>query len=119
MPRKKPASAQDRELKIRLPADVWQRVEAQAQDEGRPFNRIVINDLAAIPDLRQQRKLADHVGEMGNVLARYASEIVMHQLSGEMLNAIDALLKAEGGAVSAAIERVRVLRNAMQATKRK
>jgi hypothetical protein len=56
---------------------------------------------------------------MGNVLARYASEIVMHQLSGEMLNAIDALLKAEGGAVSAAIERVRVLRNAMQATKRK
>jgi hypothetical protein len=41
----------------------------------------------------------------------------MHQLSGDLLNAVDALLKAEGGAVRAAIERVRVERNAMLKTK--
>jgi predicted DNA-binding protein len=122
-PKKRGSAGQVREYKIRLPLDVSERIEAKAKKEQRPQNRIIINELAAYPQLEEFRDLSRLIGESQNTLARYASEIVMHQLSGEMLNAVDTLLKAEGGAVPAAIERVRVLRNDMraheQATKRK
>jgi hypothetical protein len=121
--RKKTASAMAREFKLRLPDDVSERIIAKAEKTGWPQNRVIINELADYPRLEEIGALADHVGEMGNTLARYRSEIIMHKLSGDLLDAIDALLKAEGDAVRAAIERVRVERNAMlkteQATKRK
>src|SRR5262249_61656932 len=102
--RKKQPPPFGREFKIRLPEDIAARIKAKAEKEQRPQNRIIINELAAFPDLEQQRTLAENVATMGDVLARYGAEIVMHRLSDALLRAVDALLKAEGGAVPAAIE---------------
>jgi predicted DNA-binding protein len=123
-PRKQRGSAgQVREYKIRLPLDISERIEAKAKKEGRPQNRIIINELAAYPELEKFRDLSWMIGEAENTLARYAARIDWHGLSDDLLRAVDAVLKAEGGAVQAAIDKLRVVRNAMraheQATKRK
>ena len=113
-PRKKqPSPGQGREYKIRLPEDVAQRVEAKAKVEGRPQNRIIINELASVPDLEQTHKLAALVGDMEVVVARYAAQITLHDLSDALLKAVDAVLAARGGALPQAIERLRVARAGM------
>ena len=115
-PRKKsPTPGQGREYKIRLPEDVAQRIEAKAKEQVRPQNRVIINELAAIPDLEQTGKLATMVRDMEVVLARYAAQITSHDLSGQLLDAVDAVLNAEGGALTAAVERLRVVRAGMLA----
>ena len=113
-PRKKqPTPGQGREYKIRLPEDVAQRIEAKAKVEGRPQNRIIINELASVPDLEQTHKLAALVGDMEVVVARYAAQITLHDLSDALLKAVDAVLAARGGALPQAIERLRVARAGM------
>jgi hypothetical protein len=113
-PRKKqPAPGQGREYKIRLPEDIAQRIEAKAKSEGRPQNRIIINELASIPDLEQTRNLATLVRDMEVVVARYAAQITSHDLSDRLLSAVDAVLSAEGGALTAAVEKLRVVRAGM------
>jgi predicted DNA-binding protein len=110
-PRKKqPTPGQGREYKIRLPEDVAQRIEAKAKDEGRPQNRIIINELASVPDLEQTHKLATEVEHMHVVLAKYAAQITWNDLSTQLLTAVDAVLNAQGGALTAAIEKLRVVR---------
>ena len=113
-PRKKqPTPGQGREYKIRLPEDVAQRIEAKAKVEGRPQNRIIINELASVPHLEQTHKLATLVREMEVVVARYAAQITLHDLSHALLKAVDAVLAARGGALPQAIERLRVARAGM------
>jgi hypothetical protein len=115
-PRKKqPAPGQGREYKIRLPEDVAQRIEAKAKVEGRPQNRIIINELASVPDLEETHKLATLVGHMEVVIARYAAQITSHELSDRLLSAVDAVLNAQGGALTASVERLRVVRANMLA----
>jgi len=90
----------------------------KAKAEGRPQNRIIINELAEYPDLKLHGgKLAEHVGELGNMIARYSARIVMHDLSDELLHTIDTALDAQGTAQQAALDKVRVIRNAMLKTK--
>ena len=118
-PRKKqPAPGQGREYKIRLPEDIAQRIEMKAKDEQRPQNRIIINELAAFPNLEQTDKLAALVSHMEVVVARYAAQQTFHDLTDALLNAVDAVLAAQGGALPAAIERLRVERLALDATRR-
>jgi hypothetical protein len=115
-PRKKqPTPGQGREYKIRLPEDVAQRIEAKAKVEGRPQNRIIINELASVPHLEQTHKLATLVREMEVVVARYAAQITSHDLSDRLLSAVDAVLDAQGGALTAAVEKLRVVRAGMLA----
>jgi hypothetical protein len=114
-PRKQPTPGQGREYKIRLPEDVAQRIEAKAKVEGRPQNRIIINELASVPDLEQTHKLATLVRDMEVVVARYAAQITSHDLSERLLSAVDAVLNAQGGALTAAVERLRVVRASMLA----
>src|SRR5262245_26146091 len=109
-PRKSPSPGQGREYKIRLPEDVAQRIETKAKQEGRPQNRVIINELASVPDLEQTSKLATLVRDMEVVVARYASQITSHDLSDELLRAVDAVLSAQAGALPAAVERLRVVR---------
>jgi len=119
-PRKKqPALGQGREYKIRLPEDIAQRIEMKAKDEQRPQNRIIINELAAFPDLEQNTKLASLVGHMEVLLARYAAQQTVADLSKQLLSAVDAVLNAQGGALPAAIERLRVERLALDRTQSK
>jgi hypothetical protein len=115
-PRKKsPTPGQGREYKIRLPPDVADRIEARAKEQGRPQNRVIINELAAIPDREQTGKLATMVRDMEVVLARYAAQITSHDLSDQLLDAVDAVLNAEGSSLTAAVERLRVVRAGMLA----
>jgi len=115
-PRKKsPPPGQGREYKIRLPEDIAQRIEAKAKDEQRPQNRIIINELAAFPDLEQTRNLAMLVRDMEVVVARYAAQITSHDLTDALLKAVDAVLTTQGGALPAAIEKLRVVRTGMLA----
>jgi hypothetical protein len=107
-----------RDYKIRLPEDVAQRIEAKAKGEQRPQNRVIINELAAFPDLEEVGKLARHVGHIEVLLARYASQLTSHDLSDQLLAAVDAALKADGGALQAAVEKLRVVRAGMLAHER-
>ena len=113
-PRKKSSPPpQGREYKIRLPEDIAQRIEAKAKDEQRPQNRIIINELARFPDLEKTGKLAELVRDMEVVIARYAAQITAHDLTDELLGAVDAVLATQGGALPAAIEKLRLVRTGM------
>jgi uncharacterized Fe-S cluster-containing radical SAM superfamily protein len=119
-PRRKQQTARPgREFKLRLPDDVASRIEEKAAREQRPQNRIVINELAAFPDLEKLRNLGELVEDMRVVLAQQGARIAWNDLSDECLRAVDAVLKAQGsGALQAAIDKLRVVRTAMLAHKR-
>ena len=112
-PQEVAAPGQGREYKIRLPEDIAQRIEAKAKDEQRPQNRIIINELARFPDLEKTDKLAELVRDMEVVIARYAAQITSHDLTDELLRAVDAVLATQGGALPAAIEKLRLVRTGM------
>ena len=105
-----------REYKVRLPSDIADRIEAKAKAEGRPQNRIVINELASVPDLEKYRDLASLVADMEVVLARYSARITGLDLSDQLLSAVAAVLEADGGgALQAAVDKLRVVRAGMLA----
>jgi hypothetical protein len=116
--KKKPAPGEGYEVKLRLPPDTMGWIEARAKAEQRPFRAVIRNQLARVPYLEQFEKLADLIRDMDSTLARYGARIVSHDMNTGLLNAVDALLEAKGGEVPAAIDRVRVIRNAMHATER-
>lgn len=78
------------------------------------MNRIIINDLAAIPALRLTATQAEQVRRTEEALARYGARIVWHDLSDELLKAVDRVLGTEGGARQAAIDQLRAVRFTMQ-----
>jgi hypothetical protein len=116
-PTRKSKTAPLFDFKIRFPADVRERIVAKAAKTGWPQNRVIINELADYPRLERIEKLADQVAEMDDVLARYSARIVMHDLADELLEAVDTILKTEGSAQQAAIDKLRVARHAMLKTK--
>lgn len=119
-PRRKRATTtkEARDFKIRLPEDIRQRLDEKAKDTGWPLNRIIINELAAYPDLEKRGSLIEAVGHFDVLLARYGARIVWLELSEQMLDALDAALEAQGTAQQAALDKVRVVRNAMRAHER-
>lgn len=102
-----------REFKLRLPPDVSQRIEAKAQAEGRPQNRVIVNELASIPHLEGQRDFENALEEMKIVLARYSTRIVVADLSDDLLRTLHEVLKADEmnniGELRARLQKVRVL----------
>jgi hypothetical protein len=102
-----------REFKLRLPPDVSQRIEAKAKAEGRPQNRVIINELANIPYLEGRRDFEDAVEDMKIVLARYSTRIVVADLSDDLLRTLHEVLKADEmnniGELRARLQRLRVL----------
>ena len=54
-----PVAAPIPRLYVRLPTDVVERIEAKAKGEGRPFNRILVNELALFPHLDGQARLGE------------------------------------------------------------
>ena len=78
-PRRKRATTtkEARDFKIRLPEDIRDRVEAKAETTGWPMNRVIINELADYPRLEKFGELADQIGHLGNLLARYGAKIRM------------------------------------------
>jgi hypothetical protein len=114
--RRKPSRAApdpSHQFKIRLPQDVAQRIAEDAAAERRPMNRIIIDDLAAIPQLKESARRAEQARDMDVVFAKYASRITWQDLSERLLDAVDTVLAAQGGAQQAAIDKLRVVRTGM------
>ena len=94
-----------------MPTDVVERIEAKAKGEGRPFNRILVDELALFPHLDRQARLGELVRDMESVLARYGSRITMTELNEALLHAVDEALAAETDAeLQPQLERLRVIR---------
>jgi Arc-like DNA binding dprotein len=109
-----PAYERGREFKLRLPPDVSERIEKKAEQEGRPQNRVIINELADYPDLLKYRDFAYYVTEMRNVLAAYGSRITLADLGESLVQAVDSVLSAQtDGELHSRLDRLRVLRAAM------
>src|SRR5262245_55872578 len=116
--RKRPSPGQYRDYKIRLPQDVAERIERKAKAEERPQNRISINEMAAIPHLESVGNLAGHVSALETLLLRHGMRITSLDVSEELLAAVDAVLAAEGGALPAAVDKLRLARAGMLAVER-
>ena len=125
-PRRKREKANERRFfKIALPEDIAARIEAKAKVEGRPQNRIIINELAAVPRLEQyedyEELLVHHdnaLERMEVTLAQYSGRIEWLDLSEKLVNAVDEVLITQGGAQQATIDRLRVIRTGMLAHER-
>ena len=113
----KTASARVREYKLSLPEDIANRIEAKAKDEARPQNRIIINELAAYPNLEKIGELRQHVADLEALLLKYSVRLTWQELSDELISTVDAVLKTQGGAQQVAIDKLRAVRNAMQKQK--
>jgi hypothetical protein len=120
-----------REFKLRLPEDVSERIVAKAKQTGWPQNRVIINDLAEYPELKQGGRdllaanlahLGDHLAKFDALFVKYGGRIEWLELSEQLLAALDAALDAKGTAQQAMIDKVRVIRDTMrtheQVTKR-
>jgi hypothetical protein len=112
--RKKTASEQAREFKLRLPSDVSQRIVAKAEKNGWPQNRVIINELAEYPALKEYREQGDQISAVNDIVAKYGARITWLELSEQLLDALDVALDAQGTAQQAALDKVRVLRNQMR-----
>jgi hypothetical protein len=114
-PRKKRrASGEGHPVHLRLPADVFQFVEARAAEKQWPLNRAIINLLASIPHLETARTQEQVLQEMQIVLARYGSRVTLADLGDPILRAVDNVLAANtDGELQARLDRLRVLRSAM------
>jgi len=117
-PRKKRrAPGEGHPVALRLPTDVMKRIDAKTKQTGWPINRVVINELAAFPDLEEQAKLGQLVRDMEIILARYGSRIAVADLAEPLLHAVDDVLAAKTeGELQARLDKLRVLRSAMVKT---
>ena len=99
-PRKKRrAPGEGHPVHLRLPTDVFRRIEAKAKDEtGWPLNRVIINELAAFPDLEKQAKLGELIRDMEVVLAQYGSRITLAELTPKRSAAARRLIPASTAA---------------------
>jgi hypothetical protein len=121
-PRKKRrAAGEGHPVHLRLPQDVFERIEAKTKKLGWPFNRTIINELAAFPELEANPKHRELNSAAEVILAKYGARIEWLDLSHELLGAVDLVLRSHGASRDAAIDQLSVTRNAMlkhkQATK--
>lgn len=117
-----PAFKRGREFKVILPEDISRWVEAQAKDEGRPQSRVIINHLSRIPNLDRQANLGDLIRDMKVTLARYASRIIVADLTDELMRTLREMVKADDadnvGVLRAKVAKVRTILAAMEKTEK-
>jgi hypothetical protein len=102
--------------------DVFRRIEAKTKEKGWPFNRVIINELAAFPDLDEQAKLGQLTRDLEITLARYDARIVTADLTDELLRTLREMVQADDannvGALRTKVAKVRVILAAMEKHKR-
>ena len=118
-PRKKRrAPGEGHPVHLRLPTDVFERIEARAKEKGWPFNRVIINELASIPHLEEQAKLGQLTRDMEIILARYGARVTLADLTDELLRTLREMVKADdadnAGVLRAKVAKVRVILAAME-----
>jgi hypothetical protein len=116
-PRKSKPVEPGRPVHLRLPTAIFERIEAQAQAEDRPMNRVIVDDLAAIPLLKGQVQLGKLLAAMDKLLTHYGSRLVMADLADQLHRAVDHALAAQAAnnqmELLARLDGMRVLRTAM------
>jgi hypothetical protein len=116
--RKRRAPGEGHPVHLRLPTDVFERIEAKTKEKGWPFNRVIINELAAFPDLEKQAKLGELTRRMEDTLAHYSTRIVVADLTDDLLRTLHEIVKADGannvGELRAKVAKVRVILSAME-----
>jgi hypothetical protein len=117
--RKPPEPGRTNRVYMRLPTDVFERIEAKAKREGRPFHRIIVDELALFPYLDRQARLGELVRDMETVLARYGARIAVTEVNVGLLNAVDQALAARtDGQLQRQLDRLRVIRASMLESER-
>jgi hypothetical protein len=112
--RKPPEPGRTNRVHMRLPTDVFERIEARAKGEGRPFHRVLVDELALFPHLDRQARFGELVRDMETVLARYGSRITVTEVNEALLHAVDEALAARtDGQLQAQLDRLRVIRRTM------
>ena len=118
--RKPPEPGGTNRVYLRLPTDVFQRIEATAKGEGRPLHRIIVNELTLFPHLDRQARLGQLVRDMETVLARYASRIAVTELNEALLHAVDEALAARtDGQLQPQLDLLRMIRSTMLESERR
>ena len=106
-------------LYVRLPTDVFERIEAKAKGAGRPFHRIVVDELSLFPHLDRQARFGKLVKDMETVLARYGSRLIVTEVNEALLDAVDEALAARtDGELQQQLDRLRALRRTMLESER-
>ena len=118
--RKPPDPGRTNRVYMRLPTDVFERLEAKAKGEGRQFHRIIVDELALFPHLDRQARLGELVRDMETVLERYGSRITVSELNEALLHAVDEALAARtDGQLQQQLDRLRVIRRTMLESERR
>jgi len=114
-PRKKRiAPSQTHPVHLRLPGDVFARLEAKAKASIWPLNRIVTNELAAYPRLERDARRGELNDHIETLLARYGSRLIVADLSDALLQAVDRALAAQTDSERrSAVDKLRVVRREM------
>jgi hypothetical protein len=115
-PRKKRrAPGEGHPVHLRLPSDVFDRIDSKSKKEtGWPLNRVIINELAEFPHLEQLKKLDALVRDMEVVLARYSAQQTLVEVSKALLHAVDEVLASRtDGERQRGLDKLRVLRAEM------
>ena len=86
-PRRKQRSPHEgREFKLRIPEDIARRIEAKSKKQQRPQNRIVVDELSAIPRLEQYEDYEKLLLHHDNALARMEVALAQYSVASEWLD---------------------------------
>jgi hypothetical protein len=99
-------------VKLRLPPDVLEMIDARARQNGWTLNRTIVNLLASLPHLDREARSVDAVRQLEILLHDMAARMTWLKIEDELLNAVDAALAAPANA-PAALDKLRAARAAM------
>jgi hypothetical protein len=107
-------------VNLRLPTDVYERIKAKAKGAGRPFHRIIVDELSLFPHLDRQARFGKLVRDMETLLARYGSRLTVTESNEALLHAVDKMLAAPtSGQLQQQLDRLRVIRCTMLENERR
>jgi hypothetical protein len=65
------STKKDKPVHLRLPPEIFERIRAKAEAEGRPMNRVLINELRQFQELQHLPPLKDQIERMRIILKRF------------------------------------------------
>jgi hypothetical protein len=103
-----------------LPTDIFVRIESKAKEAGRPFHRIIVEELSLFPHLERQARLGELVRDIETVFARYESRLTVTESNEALLHAVDEALAARtDGQLQQQLDRLRAIRRTMLENERR
>jgi hypothetical protein len=113
--RRPPELGRTNRVHLRLPTDVFERIEAKAQRVGRPFHRIIVEELSLFPHLDREARFGELIRDMETLLAQYGSRLTLTECNETLLHVVDEMLAARTrGQLQQQLDRLRVIRRTMQ-----